>query len=158
MINIPTTEEAEGKRVPRWDVVQNIKKVWSMAMSVLSGRAMCNEVSRQEALHPEFCICNDLGDVVWYQNKSWGPQRKPPFKVGFYFNDPAVLSGCPWICKFALNANKKISGFTYFAVAYGDPSLAKKDFGLQNMLRWVMQFDHPSLMKYDGTLLKMLKE
>lgn len=145
---------AEGSQSVLAVVTGKIRKIWKNCMETING-----EMQREDAIHPDFRMRHYVDEeLTWYQNISWGPFPHPPYKLGFYFNDPSALNDCPWVCKFGRNLNKKIRGYRYFCVAYGLPELYRKGFGLEEMTQWVMQFDHPSLMKYDGTLVKMLKQ
>jgi hypothetical protein len=122
---------------------------------------VCGQVSLNEAIHPDFRtpmhVADKQGEFTWHQNIDWGPFPDPPYKVGFYFDDPVVLNDCPWVCKIAPNRNPNIA-HKYFAVSFGDPGQWDTDFGLAEMKKWALQFQEPSLMKYDGTLLEMLTQ
>src|SRR3989338_2546769 len=158
MVHIPPEHERSNEATSGNNALRQIrhmgKKVWKTLLQSLTG-----EISKEDAIQPDFRIPTRVsGDLTWYQNKSWGPLPEPEYKIGFYFNDPSVLNGCPWVCKFGKNLNPQIPDFEYFCVAYGSPHLWKESYGITRMLKWAMKFDHPSLMKYDGKLIKMLKE
>lgn len=153
ILNKGKTETIADTPETGWTVSRLLSNVWKRV-----AYAITNRVGKTDTPHPDFRIVSNFsGDFRWYQNKEWGPAPEPPYKLGFYFNDPSVLNDCPWVCKFGINLNEKMPDYKYFAVAYGAPHLHQEGYGLEEMKKWVMQFDHPSLMKYDGTLIKMLK-
>ena len=144
----------DNETLPQRSLLQRIYDCASVIMQKIK-----HALKGPDPLHPDFRITEEIDEeLTWFQNKGWGPVINPPYKVSFYFNDLSVLDNCPWVCKFGKNMNAKFSEFRYFCVAYGKPHLHTTDFGLEEMKKWVLQFDHPSLMTYGGKLMAMMKE
>lgn len=72
-----------------------------------------------EPINNEFRICRD---DFWWFNKEWDLPIFPDFKIGFSFNDPEEVSGCPFVCKIGKNTNGK---YKYFGMVYGNSRVEK---------------------------------
>lgn len=136
-----------------WQMIRaHAREVWQLLKDEFHDEYLA------KPLHPDFAKIWKINDkLTWYQNKSWGPAPSPEMKVGFYFNELSALDNCPWVAKFGNNLNAKFPDYKYFCIAFGNPRLWKEGFGLEKMKEWTMQFDHPSLMKYNGDFIEMLK-
>lgn len=127
-----------------------------MTWATIMVEKLKNIMDPPDPIHADFKIVTPINsELVWFQNRDWGPCEDPPYKIGFYFNDLGALDHCPWVCKFGKNCNQKFPDSTFFCVVYGDPEMRDTDFGLDAVKKWAMNFDHPSLMTYDGKLLEM---
>lgn len=118
-----------------------MKLIWRTIYHVLT-----DKITDSEALHPDFRNTEYISEeLTWYQNRIC--EQKPPYKVGFPFNDPSILNDCPWIGKFGNNKDKnELPGFKYYFIGFGDPK--KKNFGLDEMIEWAKQFPHAKLLHY----------
>lgn len=137
------TVDTSMQRLLRW------AKEWMY--EVVTGK-----IPLSKALHPDFRLAWEINErLTWYQNREW-TLPNPRFKVGFFVNDLHTLDDCPWVCKFGNNRNKKRPEFKYFCVAFGDPRQWNTGYGLDEMIEWAKQFDHPTLVTYAGKYVRDL--
>jgi hypothetical protein len=138
-----------------------VKTVASLYKRAAKGMRLLltNAVDVEDAIHPDFRMPWKIDErLTWYGNKSWGPMPEPSRKIGFYFNDPTVLDGCPWVAKIAKNIDDTKPGYAYFCLLFGDPNKWKDDFGFDDMKEWASGFDEVRVMTYAGITTEIVRK
>lgn len=155
---MPLSESPESNEAPKQSVLQRIGMLahgaWKATYESVTGN-----VHPEDAIHPAFLKRSVVDEnLTWFQNLDWGMGVPPPYKIGFYFNDPKELDDCRWVGKFGRNLNPKFPEYAYFFVGYGDPNKFNDNYDLEAMVQWAAQFSHPSLMEYNGKLVRMFRQ